>query len=95
MTTQLEDIDFADDICLTASTRTHLKNKTLIFYTTVRKVGIKIRIKKTKLMIICESPNPTIKIDGQEIETVDRFTFLGSINKLGHAFAVLKLIWKS
>ena len=61
-------------------------------------------------MAICESPNPTIKIDGQEIETVDRFTFLGSldgvnggsdadvksrINKLRHAFAVLKLIWKS
>ena len=30
-------------------------------------------------MTIGEFPNPTIKIDGQEIETVDRFTNLGSI----------------
>ena len=54
-------------------------------------------------MTIGEFPNPTIKIDGQEIETVDRFTNLGSIvdvnggtdadvksriNKARHAFAV-------
>ena len=56
------------------------------------------------------SPNSTIKIDGQEIETVDKFTYLGSIvdvnggtdsdvksriNKARHAFAILKPIWKS
>ena len=61
-------------------------------------------------MTIGEFPNPTIKIDGQEIETVDGFTNLGSIvdvnggagadvqsriNKARHAFAVLKPIWKS
>ena len=61
-------------------------------------------------MTIGEFPNPTIKIDGQEIETVDRFTNLGSIvdlsggtdadvksriNKARHAFAVVKPIWKS
>ena len=55
-------------------------------------------------MKIGESPNPTIKIDGQEIETVDRFTYLGGIvdldggtdadvkshiNKTRHAIAVL------
>ena len=61
-------------------------------------------------MTIGEFTNPTIKIDGQEIETVDRFTNLGSvvdvnggtdadvkshIYKARHAFAVLKPIWKS
>ena len=61
-------------------------------------------------MTIGESPNPTIEVDGQEIETVDRFTNLGSIvdassgtdtdvksrsHKARHAFAVLKPIWKS
>ena len=30
-------------------------------------------------MTVGESPNPTIKIDGQEIETVDRFMYLGNI----------------
>ena len=30
-------------------------------------------------MTIGEFPNPTIEVDGQEIETVDRFTNLGSI----------------
>ena len=40
---------------------------------------MKIAIKKIKLMTVGESPNPTIKIDGQEIETVDRFMYLGSI----------------
>ena len=61
-------------------------------------------------MTVGEFPNPTIKIDGQKMETVDRFTNLGSIvdvdsgtdadvksriNKATHAFAVLKPIWKS
>ena len=110
LTTQLEDLDFADDICLTSSTRTHLRSKTLKLCSTAKKVGMKIGIKKTKLMTIGESPNPTIKIDGQEIETVDKFTYLGSIvdvnggtdadvksriNKARHAFAILKPIWKS
>ena len=60
-------------------------------------------------MTVGEFPNSTIKIDGQEIETVDRFTNLGSIvgvnggtdanvksriNKAGHAFDVLKPIRK-
>ena len=30
-------------------------------------------------MPIGESPNQTIKSDGQEIEAVDRFTYLGSM----------------
>ena len=77
LTTQLEDLDFADDICLTSSTRTHLRSKTLKLCSTAKKVGMKIGIKKTKLMTIGESPNPTIKINGQEIETVDKFTYLG------------------
>ena len=69
------------DICLTPSRRTLLKNKTLKLNSTARKVGLKIGIKKTKLMTIGESPNPTIKIDGKEIETVDWFTYtyVGSI----------------
>ena len=61
-------------------------------------------------MTIDEFPNPKIKIDGQEIETVDWFTNLGSvvdvnggtgadvksrINKARQSFAVLKPIWKS
>ena len=61
-------------------------------------------------MTIGEFPNQTIKIDGQEIENVDRFRNLESIvdvngdtdadvksriNKARHALAVLKPIWKS
>ena len=41
---------------------------------------MKIRIKRTKLMTVGGSPNPTIKIDGQEIvkiETLDQFTNMG------------------
>ena len=71
---------------------------------------MKIGIKKTKLMTIGETPNPTVRIDGQEIETVDRSRYHGStfdvnsstdadekscINKARHAFAELKPIWKS
>lgn len=56
------------------------------------------------MIIIGKSPNPKIKIDEQELETVNLFTSLGSIvhvnggtevNKARHAFGVLKLIWKS
>ena len=73
------------------SARTHLKNKTLKLDSTARKVGMNIGIKNTKLTRIGESPNQTIKIDGQEIETVDRFTYLGSIVDVnGGTDAVLK-----
>ena len=79
LTTQLQDLDFADDICLTSNKRTHLKNKTINLNSTAQKVGMKIGIKKTKLMAIGESPNPTIKINGQAIEAVDWFIYHRSI----------------
>ena len=37
LTTQLEDLNFADDICLTTSARTYLKNKTLKLSNTARR----------------------------------------------------------
>ena len=41
------------------------------------KAGLKLNIQKTKIMV--SSPIPSWQIDGETVETVTDFTFLGSI----------------
>ena len=40
------------------------------------KVGLKLNIQKTKIM--ASSPITSLQIDGERVETVSDFTFLGS-----------------
>ena len=75
-----------------------------------KRIGLKINTLKTKVMKMNDANNHKIKIDNEEIEEVDKFTYLGAIvsneggstedlkNRIGKArstFARLRNIWKS
>ena len=107
---QIEDLDFADDIAEISSNRQHLQEKTTILNRYAEETGLKINITKTKVMTVNTTLSQPITINHNPVETVDDFTYLGSVisadngtkkdintrlSKARSAFARLKSIWKS
>ena len=85
-TTVLEDIDFADDLVLLSSTKTHIQKKVDRLNKHSEAIGMKTSIKKTKLMRYNAKDQTPVSIDGKDVEDVDSFTYLGAIvNKTGGA----------
>ena len=89
----LSDIDYADDICLITQTLPHMQEKISKLSEIAESVGLKINIKKTKLMRIRvtkktkktkKTTNTTdtietpLTVNGKLIEEVDSFCYLGS-----------------
>ena len=108
--TQLEDLDYADDLCLPSKTFQQMKHKTDRLSATSAKIGLNISTKKTKQMRINPVSQMPLRVNNHEIETVSTFTYLGSImdekggidadvlsrlNKSRGAFASLKPLWRS
>ena len=106
---KLEDLDFADDICLLSHTRQHMQEKTTKLQEIAGLTGLEINTHKTKTMRIEAKQTTSISLNGQPIEEVDKFTYLGScisrtggtkedievrINKARYAFISLKNIWR-
>ena len=109
-TSKLEDLDFADDIALMSSKFNDIQDKTTAVKEWAEKAGLKININKTKSMRLNAKIEREIKIDGQELEEVDQFTYLGSkvtneggasedikarLQKARGAFLSLSQVWKS
>lgn len=107
---KLEDLDFADDVSLLSHTVGHMQAKTERLCSIARTAGLEINVTKTKTMRINTSQEAPLTVDGQAIEEVDRFTYLGSIvsktegtdedvkariNKARQAFATLRPVWRS
>ena len=105
----LEDLDFADDLCLLSHKAEHLQAKTDALVREGKKVGLVVNSKKTKVMRV-HGKNFQLKIDNQSIEEVNKFTYLGSIiandggaqtdakariAKASYAFNSLSKIWRS
>ena len=78
-TTVLEDTDFADDLALLSSKKTHIQKKVDRLNKHSKAIGIKTSIKKTKLMRYNAKEQNSILINGKDVEDVDSFTYLGSI----------------
>ena len=110
MVTNLEDLDFADDLALLSHRIKDMRDKTEKLYEKGRKIGLKVNIKKTKIMKVMTRKSGAISVQNEDIEEVDQFTYLGSIiSKTGgteedinariskgrQAFAMLKPIWNS
>ena len=108
-TTTLEDLDFADDIAL-LSHRQDMQEKTDAMATTAGNLGLKVSTKKTKGMRMNARVQENIKLNRDEIEEVDDFTYLGSkmsntgdgevetqarLAKASQAFASLRSTWKA
>ena len=72
----INNLRYADDTTLIAESEEELKS--LLMKETVKseKVGLKLNIQKTKIM--ASSPITSWQIDGETVETVSDFIFLGS-----------------
>ena len=69
-------LQYADDTTLMAESEEELKSILMNVKEESEKVGFKLNIQKTKIM--ASSPITSWQIDGETIETVTDFNFLGS-----------------
>ena len=67
---QLEDLDYADDIALLYPTANHMHQKAHILRENVRKTRFLINHKNTKVMCMNLREHPQIKIEEEELEVV-------------------------
>ena len=67
---------YADDTTLMAESEEELKSLLMKVKEESKKVGLKLNIQKTKIM--ASGPITSWQIDGETVETVNDFIFLGS-----------------
>ena len=72
----INNLRYADDITLMAESEEELKSLWMKVKEESEKVGLKLNIQKTKIM--ASSPIASWQIDGETVETVSDFIFLGS-----------------
>ena len=110
MLTQLDDLDFADDLALMSHSHRQTQDKTTHLARISAHVGLKIYKKKTKILrrnTTCEIP---IMLEGEGLEEVESFRYIGSIvdtrggtesdvktriSKTMATFHILINVWKS
>ena len=76
---QLDDLDFADDLAVMSHSHRQMQDKTRDLARISAQVGLNINKKKTKILRLnttCERP---IMRDGEGLEYVESFSYLGSI----------------
>jgi hypothetical protein len=111
LTSRLEDLDYADDICLLAHTFNDIRTKLELLQNETAKVGLKINISKTKEIRIHTHNKLPLLLNDQQIEQVSEFSYLGniiskgkggtdrdvadSIKKARGAFGILNTVWRS
>ena len=72
----INNLRYADDTTLMAKSEEELKSHLMKVKEESEKVGLKLNIQKTK--ILSSGPIPSWEIDGETVETVADFIFLGS-----------------
>ncbi|XP_076447155.1 uncharacterized protein LOC143284330 [Babylonia areolata] len=108
--TQLDVLDFADDLALLSHNHSEIQDRTTKLETTSCGVELKISSKKTNLMKINTSANKPVTEGGEQIYEVDSFSYLSSpvdkkggpdkdvpsrVGKARAAFINLEKIWSS
>ena len=107
--TQLDDLDFADDLALLSHNHQQMQNKTTELATLSKSIGLRIHPQKSKLFRINSTAPEAIMVDDKPLDVVDNFTYLGSmvddkggttadikarLGKARAAFISLNNIWK-
>lgn len=110
MWSQLDDLDFADDLALIPHNHWQMQEKTSALHHASVQVGLKPNKQKTKILRINAGTDEPVTLEGEELGEVESFTCLGSVvNKQGgtdadvktrigkaqSAFNVLKKVWNS
>ena len=76
----INNLRYANDTTLTAESKEELKSLLMKVKEESAKVGLKLNIQKTKIM--ASGPVTSWEIDGETVETMADFIFLGS--KINH-----------
>ena len=76
--TNINNLRYADDTTLMAQSEEKLKSLLLKVKEESEKAGLKLNIQKTKIM--ASNPITSWQTDGEKVETVTDFLFLGSKN---------------
>lgn len=107
---QLEDLDFADDLALLSANHTNMQAKTDRLNNFARQVGLTINTSKTQVLCVNSIPTGPILVGEEPLEFVEDFTYLGSLiskdsgaskdikarlGKAQGAFSLLRSIWRS
>jgi hypothetical protein len=90
----LGDVRFADDQGMVASTEKGLQKVMDSMNAAAKNYNMKINVKKTKVMKVSRNGGGTINImiDGQKVEQVDKFKYLGAwITEDGHCETEIKV----
>ena len=91
----IKNFRYADDTTLMAESEEELKSLLIKMKVESEKVGLKLNIEKTKIM--ASGPITSWEIDGEKVETVSDFIFLGSkitaAMKLKDAYSLEKKLW--
>ena len=92
----INSLRYADDTTLMAESEEELKSLLMKVKEENEKVGLKLNIKKTKIM--ATGPITSWQIDGETVETVTDFIFLGSKitadGDCSHEIKRLLLLWR-
>ncbi len=76
---QLEDLDFADDLALLSTNQYDMQVKTDRLNNFARQVGLSINTFKTQVMCVNSVPTAPILVNDEPLEFVEDFTYLGSL----------------
>ena len=72
---QLEDLDFADDLALLSHSHQQMQGKTELLNTVSRQLGLNINRSKTRIMKANTKNNNPITMNGEPLEETDSFTY--------------------
>ena len=84
----INNLRYADDTTLMAESEEELKSLLRKVKEESEKVGLKLNIQKTKIM--ASGPITSWEIDGETVETVSDFIFLGAPKSLQMVIAAMK-----
>jgi hypothetical protein len=76
---KLEDLDFADDLCLLSETYGDMQTKLEDLIKEAGKAGLAINVKKTKALTANTSKTEPFTLRGESIQDVENFVYLGSM----------------
>ena len=108
--TQLDDLDFADDLAHLSYNHSQMQDKTTLLETTSARTRLKINRKKTEQIKMNTTANTPVTVGGEPIREVESFFYVGSvvdqqgdtdrdvtvrIGMARAAFVMLKNIWAS
>ena len=77
--TQLDDLDFANDLALLSHNKKQMQNKTDLLKVVSEKTGLKINKGKAEVMKINTSVTTPITVVGEHVKEVESFVYLGSV----------------